>query len=522
MGRRPSHVIQMECSSLDPVKALCDGAKRFIKAERKGIRNGVFEFEAEGEVCTCQRIYEEFGIAIVDLNPEEFAKIKNAKGVRQVAENRIRSLPQYAFEMLQQPESAGLGQRAKKFDDHDGLGIRARNNGTVFRRSSGQTVFHRRSQQTVFAGRSRQTINRRGKRINSFEGFTPDPSLNSTRDLVSYIQGQRDALNSVLRLMEESGSNFDTERYAYLDDGLTWALHAVGLASNDYPFSGKGVRVAVLDTGVSLKHPDLTAPAVARSGNRKRARLSRSLLTDCVSGDRSPNDLNGHGSHCAGLIGGPRSTLHQNGFRYSVSPDSEMIISKVADDRGIATDGDIIEGISFATENKARVISLSIGEPRGSGDACDPLFEHLADCLLNGRVGHPKGCLIFAAAGNGSTSEVIAPVDNPAACSKIVSIGAINPDGSIASFSNGQTDSEGAVDFCAPGVDILSTHLEDGFAIMTGSSMAVPIAAGVAALHFEKNPELDAQEIWKSMERTATPLGPRALYGNGLVQSPWP
>ena len=130
------------------------------------------------------------------------------------------------------------------------------------------------------------------------------------------------------------------------------------------------------------------------------------------------------------------------------------------------------------------------------------------------------GSLLIAAAGNASTRyHLHAAVGDHACCPSIISVGAVNLDGKIADFSAKRLD-HGEVDVVAPGINIKSWATGGGYRLMSGSSMACPHAAGVAALLFEAFPTATATEVREMLLASALPLGDPDDYGASIVQAP--
>lgn len=280
----------------------------------------------------------------------------------------------------------------------------------------------------------------------------------------------------------------------------SWALEAIGIGEAYGAPSGKGVKVALLDTGVDLGHPDI------------RDRL---IAYKAFEGSRSAQDENGHGTHCAGVICGPRGV----GRSYGVAPSVSLIAGKVLRSNGEGFDNWILDGIQWAADSGARIISLSLGGERGQGERPEAfdLYEQIAGQLLD----ENPGVLLVAAAGNSSTPERVMPVSIPAACNSILGVSAIDRNWKIADFSCGAMDQFGSVNLAAPGVEIYSSWINGQFAYCSGTSMATPHVAGTGALYLETQQGLPARNLMNMLLTRASkkrPIDPR--FGEGVVQVP--
>ena len=260
--------------------------------------------------------------------------------------------------------------------------------------------------------------------------------------------------------------------------------------------------VAVLDTGVDLDHPDLAS------------RFAEDWKAASFVPGETAQDGHGHGTHCVGVVGGPRRS--SGGTRYGVAPGARVLVGKVLSDAGSGFSDWILDGIDWAAENGARAISLSCLSSRAAGQPHAVVYERVAENLLRS---HP-GTLLLAAAGNASERPwYTRPVDNPAACPSLLAVAAVHRAGRVASFSGRQMDDIGRVDLSAPGVGVHSAWTGGGFRTLSGTSMAVPHVAGVAALYLEEEPTLSGPDLWRALERRALPLGDARDFGCGLVQA---
>ncbi|GAO43439.1 S8 family serine peptidase [Flavihumibacter petaseus] len=283
----------------------------------------------------------------------------------------------------------------------------------------------------------------------------------------------------------------------YTDNAAaSWGIHAMNILGS--PLKGKNIPVAVLDTGADTTHPDLH-PRI----RRKKTFVSGQQVTD----------LNGHGSHCAGLAAGNQHATR--GFRYGVAPLASLLIGKVLNNQGEGTDANILAGIEWALDNKCRVVSLSLGSETYEGETWSRIYESVAaECLK-------QNCLIIAAAGNESAraEKLISPVAHPANCPSIMAVGALTANLGIAEFSCGGINPDGGqIDIAAPGVNIWSAWKNKGYRRESGTSAATPMVAGLAALLLEAEPTLTAPALWMKLVQTAKRLNlPATDVGAGLA-----
>ncbi|MFF2014128.1 S8 family serine peptidase [Streptomyces sp. NPDC058195] len=241
-------------------------------------------------------------------------------------------------------------------------------------------------------------------------------------------------------------------------------------------YDGKGTKVAVLDTGVDAGHPDLVN-RVAEAKN----------FTD----SRDTEDRVGHGTHTASTVGG--SGAADDGRKKGVAPGTSLLIGKVLDDHGSGLDSWIIAGMQWAVDQKADVVSMSLGNPR-IGDCTDPMAEATKKLARNSHT------LFVVAAGNaGPGTET---VSSPGCVPEVLTVGAVDRDDTTAPFS-----SRGPVavthtlkpEIAAPGVDISAASAGGrgvyAYRSMSGTSMATPHVAGAAAVVRQAHPDWTAQQI---------------------------
>jgi subtilisin len=327
---------------------------------------------------------------------------------------------------------------------------------------------------------------------------------------VRYLRGLHDGLGMALAALDgrvfapQSQLMRIAQAPLFADtQAMTWGLQAVGITAATR-WTGNGIKVAVLDTGIDLEHADFAGRFVD-GGN------ARSF----VPGEQSAQDLHGHGTHCTGTVTGPPAS--QFGRRYGVAPEADIMIGRVLNAQGQGFDEAIIAGLSWAIEQGARIVSMSLGSVRAKNAPYSNLYERLAGRVIS----ENPGTLLVAAAGNESRRPaVISPVGNPAACPSIMAVAAVDAALGVAPFSCGTQDGIGRIDIAAPGVKIYSAIPGGVDGTFNGTSMATPHVAGIAALYMQAFPTASASEVWDRMIRSARVLGNPADLGAGLVQAP--
>jgi subtilisin family serine protease len=313
-----------------------------------------------------------------------------------------------------------------------------------------------------------------------------------------YLKGYRDAVNQLV------GSLLPSEHgqlnLAAVDESVdTWGLQATKVVNSCY--SGQGIKIAVLDTGFDLNHPDF---------------IGRSIQSKSFILGEEVQDGHGHGTHCIGTALGALKPSQLP--RYGIAYNTEIYAGKVLSNRGSGADGGILQGIEWALINGCHVISMSLGSPTEVGTPYSRVYEAVAQRALN------RGTLIVAAAGNDSRRDRgrIKPVGHPANCPSIMAVAALDSQLQIAWFSNRGINPEGGqVDIAGPGVAVRSSWLMPmQYNTISGTSMATPHVAGIAALHAEAT-GVKGQELWNLLVRTARRLPlPSEDVGAGIVQAP--
>ncbi|MGW3649556.1 S8 family peptidase [Streptomyces sp. NPDC000878] len=246
-------------------------------------------------------------------------------------------------------------------------------------------------------------------------------------------------------------------------------------------YDGKGVKIAVLDTGVDATHPDLKSQVIA----------AKNFSTAADATDKV-----GHGTHVASIAAG---TGAKSGGKYKgVAPGAKIISGKVLDDTGSGDDSGILAGMEWAAEQGAQVVNLSLGGQ--DTPEVDPL-----EALVN-KLSDEKGILFAIAAGNSGPESV----GSPGSADKALTVGAVDDKDALAPFSStGPRIGDGAIkpDVTAPGVDITAAaapgSLIDqevgenpaGYLSISGTSMATPHVAGAAAILKQEHPDWTYAEI---------------------------
>jgi subtilisin len=316
-----------------------------------------------------------------------------------------------------------------------------------------------------------------------------------------YSREFKEGYRAALRDLQENGGVVPT---AFDESSFTWGLQVTKAATSR--FSGRGIKVAVLDTGLDLGHPDFTGRNI----------VSRSFVPN-----QTVQDVRGHGTHCIGTACGPRSPFRTPGRppSYGCASNCHIFAGKVLSNQGSGTTTGIIAGMQWAIANGCQVISMSLGRTiRPDEKGFNPAYEQVA------QVGLQRGTLIIAAAGNDSARPSrIHPVGEPANSPSILAVGALDESLLPASFScGGLFLPHGAVNIAGPGVNIHSSFPRPIlYRRLNGTSMATPHVAGIAALWAETNGLFRGVALGRQLLHSARrlPLPPRDV-GAGLVQAP--
>ena len=254
-------------------------------------------------------------------------------------------------------------------------------------------------------------------------------------------------------------------------------------------YTGDGVKVAILDSGC-VQHPDLISNIIG--GKNFTAEGSE---TDY-------NDLNGHGTHVAGIIAG-------NGKVMGVAPNAKLLILKVLDKSGNGNCQGLYDAINYAIEQKVDIINMSLGISISVNEIHTMLKKAVDNNI----------CVVCACGNEGDGKAFTDEYSYPAGYNEAISVGAIDNARVNAVFTNSNKE----VDLVAHGVNVVSTHLNYEYCSMSGTSQATPHVTGALALlkeyyrkTFEKEPtevELYAQLIKRTVELNLD----RKLQGQGML-----
>ncbi|MEW2489691.1 S8 family serine peptidase [Streptomyces sp. NPDC048411] len=249
-------------------------------------------------------------------------------------------------------------------------------------------------------------------------------------------------------------------------------------------YDGKGTKVAVLDTGADAEHPDLKGRIVA----------SKNFTDSSNDGDRQ-----GHGTHTISTVGG--SGAASDGKKKGVAPGTELLNGKVLNDGGYGATSWIIAGMQWAVDNKADVVSMSLGNPAAT-DCTDPMSAAAEE------LAQSKDTLFVVAAGNSGPS--LNSVSSPGCAPSVLTVGAVDRDDSTAPFSSrgpARISHTLKPEIAAPGVGISAAAAGGrgvyAYRTMSGTSMATPHVAGAAAIVKQRHPDWTAQQIKAALVSSA-------------------
>ena len=267
---------------------------------------------------------------------------------------------------------------------------------------------------------------------------------------------------------------------------------------HDKGITGKDTTICVIDTGIA-QHPDVKDRIIG--------------FQDMVNGKTEPYDDQGHGTHCAGIVAGDGTS--SGGKFKGVAPEANLVGVKVLDGRGSGSFSTVIKGIQWAVENKDKfgidVISMSLGGYVQQSYKNDPVCQAVEAAVA-------AGITTVIAAGNEGPSA--GTIGTPGNAPNALTIGALDDKGTpdrgddtVARFSSrgsSRIDKLDKPDVLAPGVNITSLNNQgNGYVSMSGTSMATPFAAGVAALMHQVKPDISPAQVKSLVLKTADKLQPK-------------
>jgi subtilisin len=318
----------------------------------------------------------------------------------------------------------------------------------------------------------------------AIESVDPEYFMFPANSPAEYLHGFLRAAETIAKdLLEVGGpAQAGTEVDAQVL-GATWGLIACKVPPSLR--SGIGIKVAVLDTGFDLGHPDFAGRPIT----------GQTFVGQPVQ------DLNGHGTHTTGTATGPKAPAGSTP-RYGIGFRTSIFSGKVLTNSGTGSQAAVLAGMNWAIANRCPVISMSLGAQIG----VQPAYTAAGQAALN------NGCLIIAAAGNAASSTG-APGNSPT----IMSVASLDQNLSPSSFSN-----FGKVEIAGPGRDVFSSWFRPiKYKTISGTSMATPHVAGCAALWAETSAALRGINLWRKLQATARHLpSPATRVGAGLVQAP--
>ena len=291
-----------------------------------------------------------------------------------------------------------------------------------------------------------------------------------------------------IKATDDTLSKFITSQNKYVPSGINM-MNAPLMWNKGY--KGNGVTIAIMDSGC-IQHDDLKNNIIGGKNFTSEDNGNQDIYTD----------YKGHGTHCAGIIAG-------NGKIMGVAPNAKLLILKVLEKNGNGNLQSLYDAINYAISQKVDIISMSLG------------------CSLNVSEIHTiikkavdNNIMIVCASGNsGDNNSTTNEIDYPAGYNEVISVGAIDSLRMNAKFTNSNKE----VDIVAQGVDVISTHLNNGYCSMSGTSQATPHVSGALALLIERaniewGRKLSETEIYAQLIKNTIDLGlPKEFQGNGML-----
>jgi subtilisin family serine protease len=312
-------------------------------------------------------------------------------------------------------------------------------------------------------------------------------TISATQEKIAVLKGHP----SIQAIQEEQPVTLQRQ----IVDWGSLSVKADKLSSSS--ITGKGVKIAVLDTGIDKSHPDLRVVGGA------------CFLANCINDFQ---DDNGHGTHVAGIL----AALNNGIGTVGVVPDASIYAVKVLDHKGFGTTTTVMEGVQWAIDNGIDIVNLSLSTDK----------EDLAMKVMMDKA-YQQGVLIVAAAGNNGTVDgQNDSVEYPARYDSVIGVSSVNKNlVRIPESATGPT-----VEIAAPGFQIYSTFptsidndgIKDGYGWMSGTSMATPFVSGILATYKQQFPTKTHMELRNMLQESALDIGEPGRdtwYGYGLVQA---
>ena len=321
-----------------------------------------------------------------------------------------------------------------------------------------------------------------GSTDSAIEAIEPDYFVFPHTDNRDYLRGFVRVAEAIARdLLTPEDEEVGTEEEA-LVSGATWGLIKCKVPPSLR--SGAGIKVAVLDGGMDLGHPDFAG---------------RTFVTQTFVG-QPVNDPVGHATHIIGTACGPKAPAGATP-RYGIGYKTLIHLGRVLSNGG-GTTATVLAGVNWAITNRCPAILLALG----SASPAQAAYTAAGAAALN------KGCLMIAAAGSGG-----GPTSSPANSPTIMAVASVDPTLVPSAFSN-----VGKIEIAAPGRDVFSSVPRPvKYQTQSGTSQAAAHVAGCAALWAESSPSLRGLALWKKLQATARHLPfPSTRVGAGLVQAP--
>ncbi|RQE06597.1 bacteriocin [Prevotella intermedia] len=464
----------------------------FMSANRVALEDNVLHFEG-------------IGVSVLALTSEDARQLATRKGILAVEED----VKMHAFDI--EPERIGAAYKPEAYINQEEMeklegtlkaleGARVKTN----LRQKGASIetaepIETQDEDTVVGNKAVPEAEFLPFNYESFLGksnLVADSPLGEDRPIPSqegsFADGYKKAMMDIFSTMLDANVKKDTSKSCDSSAASADGLDSVKALSPSYipwnikmvkahrawarGYDGYRVKVAVLDTGIDYNHKDL-----------------------CVyggvdfSGSESYMDYNGHGTHCAGIIAAREHRKRIVG----VAPRAKLYAVKVLDDKGYGNTSDIIAGMEWCVNNGIQVACMSLGGVHAPSVA---YRNAISRCQLN-------GVLVVAAAGNSANSDfswVCAPANSAQATTwstSPIAVGAVDRRKQIAYFSSrGQKCLPwNPVGCVAPGVNVKSTYLDNEYVEMSGTSMACPHVAGLAALLCQRWNSHDVYKIKKQL-----------------------